>query len=147
MPTLPWTPAQVPEPPEPVVVLGSQLRLRSYRHVPSFLLAAMKIRKQVLASPGAVGVTLIAQPARKTFWTLSAWTDEAAMAQFVRAAPHVGIMQKFHDRLAGTAFAQWELEPAGLPKKLSNAKELWDEARTRLAPQLEAHRAIKGATS
>lgn len=141
MPTLPWSLGPnagfgVPEPDQSVLVLGSQLRLRSYRHVPGFLAAAMKIRNQVRVSDGAVGVSLIAQPARKTFWTLSAWTDEAAMHAFVRTAPHVGIMAEYHDRLHGTAFTQWTIEPRALPKQLSNAKELWAEARARLAPQL-----------
>ena len=136
MPTLPWTPGPSAEPDHPVVVLGSQLRLRSYRHVPGFLSAAMKIRKQVRGSEGAVGVSLIAQPGRKTFWTLSAWTDEAAMDAFVRTAPHVGIMGKYHDRLRGTTFAQWTIDRDALPKKLSTAKELWAEAREHLVPQL-----------
>ncbi|HVJ98192.1 MAG TPA: DUF3291 domain-containing protein, partial [Acidimicrobiia bacterium] len=116
MPTLPWTPGPNTEPTARVIVLGSQLHLRSYRDVPGFVAAAMKIRKQVRGSDGAVGVSLIAQPARKTFWTLSAWTDEAALEAFVRTAPHVGIMGKYHDRLRGTAFTQWTIEPGALPK-------------------------------
>ncbi len=47
MPTLPWTPGPSAQPTARVLVLGSQLQLRSYRDVPGFVAAAMKIRKQV----------------------------------------------------------------------------------------------------
>ena len=46
MPTLPWT---TPRPPDgPVTVMASRLELRRLRHVPSFLAAALRIRRQML---------------------------------------------------------------------------------------------------
>ena len=78
MATLPWTTTEVaPDPGTEAVVLGSRLELRSLRDVPVFLGAALKLRKLVREMPGALGVSLIAQPSRKTFWTLSAWGGEA----------------------------------------------------------------------
>jgi heme-degrading monooxygenase HmoA len=133
MPTLPWTAAATPEPGADTVVLGSRLRLRSYRDVIGFLRAAMKVRAQVRSSPGALGVSLIAQPSRKTFWTLSAWTDDAAIEEFVRTSPHREIMQRYHDRLDGASFTTWHRAGDGLPERNSTAKDLWREARERLA--------------
>lgn len=75
MPTLPWTGVEVPPPGSDAVVLGSMLQLRSYRHFLSSLRAAVQVRRQVRNSPDAVGVSLITQPTRKTFRTLSAWTS------------------------------------------------------------------------
>jgi len=132
MPTLPWTTGRVPDPGAEVLVLGSRLELAHYRDVPGFLIAAMKIRKQVRHSGGAIGVSLIAQPARKTFWTLSAWTDQQALEAFVGARPHRDVMEKFHDRLLDTGFETWTMAAAGLPEKNSNAKDLWRHARDRL---------------
>ena len=133
MPVLPWTINESTTAGSEVVVLASSLRLRSVRHVPGFLRHALRIRRQVLRSPGAIGVSLIAQPSRKTFWTLSAWTDEAAINAFVGAEPHRSTMGRYHDRLAGAQFTTWSTAATASPAARSNAKELWKEGRRRLA--------------
>ena len=135
MPTLPWTRAQSSAPASgaAVVVLGSQLRLRSYRHTFGFVRAAMRVRKQVQDAPGALGVSLIAQPLRRTYWTLSAWIDQESMDRFVAARPHLDVMRKYHDRIDGAWFTTWERAESELPKPNTNAKALWTEAKDRLA--------------
>ena len=84
MPTLPWT-APKPLLPAygPATVMASRLELRLLRDVPSFLTAALRIRRQMLGSPGALGVSLIARLACWTFWTLFAWQDQAALSSAV----------------------------------------------------------------
>jgi len=133
MPTLPWTPARSTAPPADALVLGSRLELRHYRSIPGFMRAAMKVRKQVLHSKGALGVSLLAQPLHKTFWTLSAWTDQGSLDEFVATLPHRDVMGRFHARLIDPKFVSWMVPGAALPKPHSNAKELWREAKTRLA--------------
>jgi len=141
MPTLPWTPARaVRATPADgraaradAVVFGSRLELRAYRHLPRFLIAAMKLRREVHHSPGAFGVSLIAQPLHKTFWTLSAWADRESLESFVRTTEHVKVMRAFHDRLAGTAFVSWTRPVAELPGPHRNAKDLWHDAKERIA--------------
>jgi hypothetical protein len=72
MPALPWTAPKSPPPAGgPVTVMASCLELRRLRDIPSFLPAALRIRRQMLASPGALGVSLIARPLRRTLWTRS----------------------------------------------------------------------------
>ena len=53
MATLPWTTTDTAAEATTgdAVVLGSRLELRSLRHVPGFLGAAMKLRKQVRRCP------------------------------------------------------------------------------------------------
>jgi hypothetical protein len=133
MPTLPWTPVEEPAPDDVVVVLGSKLELRSYRHILGFLRAALSVRRQVRYSPGALGVSLIAQPLRKTFWTLSAWSDGTQLDAFVGNLPHADVMRRFHDRLQEASFTTWNHRASALPTPNSNAKELWREAKDRLA--------------
>jgi hypothetical protein len=101
--------------------------------VPGFLRAAMAIRRQVLRSPGAVGVSLIAQPATRTFWTLSAWTSEEAIDTFIREQPHRDVMAKYHDRLDAAEFTTWKASATDLPDARSNARELWADGKRRLA--------------
>ena len=124
MPTLPWT---IPKPPplhdEPATVMTSRLELRRLRDVPSFLVAALRIRRQMLRSPGALGVSLIARPLHRTFWTLSAWHDQAALSAAVGREPHREIMTRFRPRMAGSGFVTWTA--SALPIR-------WDDALRRL---------------
>ena len=113
--------------------MGSRLELNSYLAIPGFFRAAFKVRRQVRAAPGALGVALIAQPGQKTFWTLSAWTDVAALHRFVAASPHREIMAKYGPRLAGSGFETFEIDAFEVPAKNSNAHDLWAEAKRRLA--------------
>jgi len=136
MATLPWTPARSHGDGADAIVIGSRLELRHYRDIPRFMRAAMQVRKQVHQSSGAVGVSLIAQPARKTFWTLSAWADQASLDAFVVSRPHLDVMSRFHDRLSNPQFTTWTLPRTDMPKPGSTAKNLWRDARTRLAAAL-----------
>ena len=133
MPTLPWARSDQPPAAAQAVVLASKLELRSYRHIPGFLRAALKARRQVRQSSGALGVSLVAQPLRKTFWTLSAWADRSSLDAFVATPPHVEIMRRFHEKLVRSSFTTWDQSVAELPEPNSNAKQLWSEAKDRLA--------------
>lgn len=123
MPELPWTNAVSPPPVAPFV-LASQLRLRSLRHVPGFLTAALRVRRQMLRSQGCGGVSLIAQPFRRTFWTLSSWSDEPSMSAAITQQPHRDVMTHYRGRMAGSAFVTY--------KVLGDTRPAWDEAKRRL---------------
>ena len=147
MATLPWTTTEstgdaeaASEGAGDAVVLGSRLELRSLRHVPGFLGAAMKLRKQVLAMPGALGVSLIAQPAHKTFWTLSAWVDQASLDAFVATPAHVAVMRRYHERMNGSAFTTFPVKVGDLPEPRSNAQQVWSDAKQRLAASISGPR-------
>ena len=94
--------------------------------------AAMSVRTQVRASPGALGVSLIAQPMHKTFWTLSAWVDQTALHAFVGKLPHAAVMTHYRPDLASATFATFMITPAELPTRNSNAHDLWELARQHL---------------
>jgi hypothetical protein len=132
MPTLPWTTPKPPRPGDgPVTVMASRLELRRLRDVPSFLVAALRIRRQMLASPGALGLSLIARPMHRTFWTLSAWQDQAALSAAVGREPHRQIMTHFRPRMAGSAFVTWTALALPVP---------WDDALYRLEKPDSIHR-------
>ena len=134
MPTLPWAPGTAAaQPTDAVVVLGSRLELQSYWPILGFLRAAMSVRKQVRNSPGALGVSLVAQPVRKTFWTLSAWVDQAALNAFVGKEPHHSVMTHFRPEMASSTFTNFTIRPDQVPARNSNAQDLWDLAREKLS--------------
>ncbi|MFI6505251.1 hypothetical protein [Nonomuraea typhae] len=102
--------------------MASRFELKSLAQVPGFLLQAVRILLQVRRSGGAVGAALKAAPLKKTFWTLSAWTDREALAAFAAAQPHRGIIRAYRSAMAGSQFEFWTAAaPSG-----------WDEAHERL---------------
>ena len=124
MPTLPWIPVASAD--APAVVMASRFRLRRMRDVPRFFLDAMRIHRQVRAADGALGVSLVAHPLRREFFTLSAWRDRAAVDALVRAEPHRSAMGRYHAVMADAVFRFWEVPPGALPPS-------WDDAPSRLA--------------
>ena len=114
---LPWTTVDVRQ--GPAVVMASEFRLSTARRVPAFLLDALRIRRQVLAADGALGVALEARPFQRTFRTLSAWRDRAALDAFVRAEPHRRSMARHRPAMAASDFVFWTTDE--LPVSWSDA--------------------------
>jgi hypothetical protein len=122
---LPWTRGRAAAPDGESTIMASRFQLKSRLTSPAFLLAALGIRRQALGSSGLIGTSLRAHPLRGEFWTLSAWTDEAALREFVGHDPHHTTMARFRPRMKEGVFRFWttsELAPAGL----------WDEGVKRI---------------
>jgi len=74
---------------------------------------------------------LRAQPLRLTYWTLSAWADEAALYAFARTEPHRTIMKRVRPWAKTATFRFWTV-----PADELTPTELWAEAERRIsAPQ------------
>jgi quinol monooxygenase YgiN len=125
MPPLPWRTKSQPDPGRSYLVMASRLPLRSRRTVPQFLRLTLSVVRQLERTEGLVGYTLLAQPMKKTFWTLSAWTDQTHLDAFVRAMPHLAIIRKLRPHMGQTRFTFWTVKGSALPIT-------WDEAIDRL---------------
>jgi hypothetical protein len=126
MPKLPWTTIESVPPDTEVTVMASRLPLRRYRHIPRFLVATLRIRRQLAQSDGLVGYALDAQLARKTFWTVSAWTGRDRLYRFDGADPHRSAKEGIRPHMEPSTFVFWTGTAADLPIP-------WDEVRRRLA--------------
>jgi hypothetical protein len=114
MATIPWTaPKSLPATDGTATIQVTQLGLLHMRDVPAFFAAALRIRRQMLDAPGLLGVSLLAKPLQKTFWTVSAWQDRPAMLAAISRDPHLETMKRF--RMAGTAFVGWTVRDKDLP--------------------------------
>ena len=106
------------------LVSVTRLRLRSLRFLPAFVWAAQRSSRQALASAGNLGVIT-----RKTrglsFWTLSVWSDEKAMAAFRAASPHREAMAKLAHWCDEGAVAHWQQDGKAMPD--------WTDAAAQLA--------------
>ncbi|WP_370152177.1 DUF3291 domain-containing protein [Streptacidiphilus sp. EB129] len=128
MPTLPWT---IPNPATPntqAFAMASRFEVRSAKDVPRFFLKSLSAWRQVRSAPGALGASLIAQPLKRTFFTLSAWEGRDALYAFARTEPHRGIMSGLRSTMRGSTFTFWELPVEELPLT-------WENAKRRLAEQ------------
>lgn len=95
--------------------MASRLPLGSYRALPRFVRFTVAVVRQLERSDGLVGYTLLAQPVRKTFWTLSAWEDRAALNGFARTLPHRQIMRSLRPYMEATKFTSWDVPGSALP--------------------------------
>ncbi|MEU6217732.1 DUF3291 domain-containing protein [Streptomyces sp. NPDC047022] len=128
MPTLPWTTVSTPASNAHAFVMASRLQARSLFDVPRFFLRSLAAWKQVRNAPGAYGASLVAQPLKRTFWTLSAWEDRQALYTYARAEPHRSVMNGLRSATDHSIFTFWQVPAADLPIS-------WADARRRLAEQ------------
>ena len=128
MPTLRWTTVSTPAPDTEAFVMASRLEVRSLKDVPRFFLKSLAAWKQVSGAPGAYGASLIAEPFKRTFWTLSAWEDRSALYRYAKTEPHKSIMNGLRPTMKDSVFTFWEVPAADLPID-------WTDARRRLAEQ------------
>lgn len=126
MPTMPWMPVNRPaDAGQPAVVMASHFKVRGFRHVLPFFIDALRVHRQVRRAEGAYGISLVARPVRREFWTLSAWRDQAALQAMVRTEPHRTVMKRHRPAMAESAFRFWTVPAGELPVT-------WDDALRRL---------------
>ncbi|MFB4319100.1 DUF3291 domain-containing protein [Actinomadura sp. 21ATH] len=134
MPTVPWARLGTPDPGTEPVVMASRFEVRSLRHVPGFLADSMRLLLQARRAPGALGVSLKARPLRRTFWTLSAWTDRKSLYAYAGTAPHKPAMARRREAMSDSTFVFWTVPPDALPVSWKEAERRLNEQRHGDAP-------------
>ncbi len=140
VPTLPWT---IPNPAAPnteAFVMASRFEVRSAKDVPRFFAKSLVAWRQVRAARGALGASLIAQPLKRTFFTLSAWDTRDSLYAFARTAPHRDIMTSLRPTCRDSTFTFWTVPVGQLPIT-------WDDAKQHLAEQARADEAGRRAAA
>ncbi len=126
---LPWGPADgTAGDGTQAYVMASRFELTSGWRSPAFLTQSIRAWRQARRSPGVLGVTLRAQPLRRTYWTLSAWTDQAALYAFARAEPHRTIMKRARPWARTATVRDWTADAGQHTPDL-----LWAEAERRIS--------------
>ena len=125
MPPLPLAYQDPTDPDQRYLVMASRLPLRSRRSIPRFLRLTLSVVRQLERTDGLVGYSLLAQPMKGTFWTLSAWTDQQHLDAFARAMPHLAVIRTLRPRMGPTRFQFWTVQGSALPIT-------WKEAIDRL---------------
>jgi hypothetical protein len=97
----------------PVISL-TRLRVRALRFLPGFLWHAYRSQRQLSGSPGFLRGSLATAPAW-TFWTITAWTDEAAMKRYRDTDWHKAAMPRLLEYCDEASLARWTQDTADLP--------------------------------
>ena len=84
----------------------TRLRVRSWRYLPAFFVAALRSALQARRAKGNLAVGMLRE-ARNTFWTRSLWTDEAAMRAFMVSGAHRMIMPRLLEWCDEASVAGW----------------------------------------
>jgi hypothetical protein len=96
------------------VMSVTRLRVRALRYLPAFAWYAFQSKRQLSRSPGFLGGALAPAPSW-TFWTTSAWVDEASMKRFRDTAWHKRAMPRLLDYCNEASLARWTQDTADLP--------------------------------
>ena len=92
----------------------TRLRVRSWWYLPQFIWHALKTGRQAEQSSGFVGGRLLRE-VRNTFWTVTAWEDEAAMRAYRNAGAHRVVMPRLLDWCDEAAVAHWNQDGTEIP--------------------------------
>lgn len=107
----------------------TRLRLRSVRYLPSFFWFAWRSAQQSSRAAGNLNIKLV-QDAHLTFWTLTAWEDEAAMRSFMMTGAHRESMSKLINWCDEASLVHWLQETAELPDMTEAHRRMLAEGRT-----------------
>lgn len=104
----------------------TRLRVRSWRYLPAFFIATLRIARQAKRADGNLAVRVL-RDRQNAFWTATSWSSEGAMKSFMRATPHGPAMRKLLEWCDEAALVHWDRPTPELPS--------WPEAHTRMREQ------------
>jgi hypothetical protein len=96
----------------------TRLRVRSWRHLPAFLIGSLLAARQAKRAAGNLAISVL-RDADRAFWTRTVWRDEGAMRSFMRSGAHRRVMPRLVRWCDEAALAHWvqdEAEPPCWPE-------------------------------
>ena len=110
------------------IVSVTRLKLRSLRFLPAFAFHNWRTMRQARASDNMLGGTL-AVGRGFSFWTITAWHDEAAMLAYRNGGAHGRVMAKLKRWCSEASVVRWTAPDARLPSVTEAARRLGDEGK------------------
>ena len=107
------------------LVLASSIPPKSIRSTLALFRGSRAVRRQLLNTDGVMGFSMLAEPLRRQYATLSVWRDDAALDDFARAHPHDELVVALAPKMGHTKFVRWAIRGA-------DGRPSWKEALERL---------------
>jgi hypothetical protein len=82
----------------PFLISYTQFTPHSWRDMPAIAATGLRLLARWPELGGAVTGVLYIQPLRKQAGSLSVWTDQQALQQFIRLPEHIDVMRKYRSR-------------------------------------------------
>jgi hypothetical protein len=106
-----------------MIVSVTRLRLRSWWYLAGFALSARGSLREIARAPGFDGGRLLADR-QLAFWTVTRWTDEAAMTGWRGAGAHGVAMRRLAGWCDEASVVRWQTATPELPS--------WEECHRRM---------------
>jgi hypothetical protein len=103
------TPGPVPRTDGPVTVSLTEFTARRFRDLPGIVRDGVGLSRGWWAMPGAIGVILYLDPAKKQGGSLSVWAGADDLRRFVALPRHVAIMRRYRE-LVSVRAAVWQTD-------------------------------------
>ena len=121
----PWKTRTALDPGAQYLALASSIPPKSIKSTWKLFRGAFAVRRQLLDTDGVMGFSLLAEPLRRHYATLSVWRDEAALDAFARAHPHDQLVVALRPEMGETKFVRWTVSG-------SDGRPSWKAALERL---------------
>ncbi len=120
-----WKTVAPMEPTAEYLAFASSIPPTSIRSTRQLFNGSRAVRHQLLGTDGVMGFSMLAEPLRRHYATLSVWRDAESLDAFGRSRPHNELMDELAGSMAPTTFVRWTI--AG-----TEPHPTWDEALERL---------------
>ena len=107
------------------LVLASSIPPKSHSSTWSMFRGSRVVRQQLLTTDGVLGFSMLAEPLRKKYATLSVWRDEEALDAFASTHPHARLMAELAPSMNEPKFVRWTISG-------SDGRPSWTDALSRL---------------
>ncbi|MBD1834378.1 hypothetical protein H6F61_17170 [Cyanobacteria bacterium FACHB-472] len=97
-----------------VFISATRLRVRSPLYLPAFLWNNVLSTWQIVNTPGFLKGQLL-RDSNGTFWTLTAWEEQAAMKFYRNSGAHRNVMPRLQDWCDEASVVHWQQEDSNLP--------------------------------
>ncbi len=102
-------------PADKYLAVATFVPIAHWRHVLGSFRLSNRVEQQLKKTPGVIAYSLAVDLPRRHFWTLTVWSDPAAVAAFTSSEPHATAVEKFKTWAGkGAAFVNWETADAAL---------------------------------
>ena len=116
-----WKALGVLDPDAEYLVLASSIPPKSISSTWSMFRGSRTVRQQLLTTDGVLGFSMLAEPLRKKYATLSVWRDEEALDVFAGTSPHAELMAELAPSMDEPKFTRWTISGGDGPPTWTDA--------------------------